>query len=236
MIPLQGRTPTRGYPVVTRLLLGINVAVWLYVLYLSRTPGDLESFYRAWSFDPAGFGAVLLPGNWGIETPLRFVTLVTHLFIHGGWLHVIGNMLYLWVFGDNVENALGSAAFLVFYLVCGSVPALGQALFTAGPLVGASGAIAGVLGAYLLLFPTARIATLVFLGIFITVIDLPAIIVIGLFIVTQVIEGIADLRFAVPEARHIAYFAHVFGFLAGMLLMPVLRGRSSSRRTKVGWG
>jgi membrane associated rhomboid family serine protease len=236
VIPLQDRTPTRGYPIVTRLLLGINVAVWIYVLYLSRTPGALEAFYRSWAFDPESFSSVLVPGNLGIETPLRFVTLVTHLFIHGGWLHIIGNMLYLWIFGDKVENALGSAAFLMFYVACGFVAALGQALFTADPLIGASGAIAGVLGAYLLMFPTARIATLVFLGIFITIIDLPAIIVIGLFILTQVIEGIADLRFAVPEARHIAYFAHVFGFLAGMLLMPVLRGRSSSRRTKVGWG
>jgi membrane associated rhomboid family serine protease len=227
VIPLQDRTPARGYPIVTRLLLGVNVALWIYVLYLSRTPGALEIFYRSWSFDP---------GSLNIETPLGFVTLLTHLFIHGGWLHIIGNMLYLWIFGDNVEHALGSAAFLVFYLACGLVAALGQALFTSGPLIGASGAIAGVLGAYLLLFPTARIATLVFLGIFITVIDLPAIIVIGLFILTQVIEGFADLRFAVPEARHIAYFAHVFGFLAGMLLMPLLRGRSSSRRTKVGWG
>ena len=227
MIPLQDRTPSRGYPIVTRLLLGINVAVWIYVLYLSRSPGALEAFYQAWSFDP---------GSLSLDASLRFVTLLTHLFIHGGWLHIIGNMLYLWIFGDNVENALGSAAFLVFYLACGFVAALGQALFTSGPLIGASGAIAGVLGAYLLLFPTARIATLVFLGIFITIIDLPAIVVIGLFILTQVIEGLADLRFAVPEARHIAYFAHVFGFLAGMLLMPVLRGRSSSRRTKVGWG
>ena len=227
MIPLQDRTPSRGHPIVTRLLLGINVAVWIYVLYLSRTPCALEDFYRSWSFDPAGLS---------IDAPVRLVTLLTHLFIHGGWLHIIGNALYLWIFGDNVENALGSASFLVFYLACGLVAALGQALFTSGPLIGASGAIAGVLGAYLFLFPTARIATLVFLGIFITVIDLPAIIVIGLFILTQVIEGLADLRFAVPEARHIAYFAHVFGFLAGMLLMPVLRGRSSSRRTKVGWG
>jgi membrane associated rhomboid family serine protease len=236
VIPLQDRTPSRGYPVVTRLLLGVNVAVWIYVLYLSRTPGALQAFYQSWSFDPADFGAAVMPGSWSSETPHRLVTLVTHLFIHGGWLHVIGNMLYLWIFGDNVENALGSLIFLVFYLACGVVAALGQALFTAGPLIGASGAIAGVLGAYLLLFPTARIATLVFLGIFITVIDLPAIIVIGLFILTQIIEGLADLRLAVPEAQHIAYFAHVFGFLAGMLLMPLLRGRSSSRRTKVGWG
>jgi membrane associated rhomboid family serine protease len=227
VIPLQDRTPSRGYPIATRLLLGINVAVWIYVLYLSRTPGALEAFYQSWSFDYRSLS---------VDTPLRFATLLTHMFIHGGWLHVIGNMLYLWIFGDNVENALGSAAYLAFYLACGVIAALGQALFTAGPLIGASGAIAGVLGAYLLMFPTARIATLVFLGIFITVIDLPAIIVIGLFIVAQVIEGLADLRFAVPEAQHIAYFAHVFGFLAGMLLMPVLRGRSSARRTKVGWG
>src|SRR5207237_6679749 len=111
----------------------------------------------------------------------------------------------------------------------GSVAAIGQGLVAPGPLVGASGAIAGVLGAYVLMYPTARIATLVFLGIFITVIELPAIIVIGLFIVVQVIEGLAELRLSAPAAQHIAYFAHLFGFVAGMLLLPLLRGRSTTR-------
>jgi len=233
MIPLHDEKSPRGYPIVTRLLLAINVALWLYVVYLSRTPGALEAFYGRWAFDLSEITGAVASGSWG---PLTFAPLVTHMFLHGGWLHIIFNMLYLWIFGDNVEDALGSATFLIFYLVCGIVAAIGQGLLAAGPLVGASGAIAGVLGAYLLMFPTARIATLVFLGIFITVINLPAIIVIGLFIVVQVLEGVAELRLTVPAAEHVAYFAHVFGFLAGMLLLPVLRGRSASRRTKVGWG
>ena len=233
MIPLHGEKSPRGYPIVTRLLLAINVALWLYVVYLSRTPAALEAFYGRWAFDLSEITSAIASGSIG---PLTFAPLVTHMFLHGGWLHIIFNMLYLWIFGDNVEDTLGSATFLLFYLVCGIVAAIGQGLLAAGPLVGASGAIAGVLGAYLLMFPTARIATLVFLGIFITVIELPAIIVIGLFIVVQVLEGVAELRLGVPAAQHVAYFAHVFGFLAGMLLLPVLRGRSASRRTKVGWG
>lgn len=233
MIPLHDEKSPRGYPIVTRLLIAINVGLWLYVVYLSRTPGALDAFYGRWAFDPSEIAGAVASGSWG---PLTFAPIVTHMFLHGGWLHIIFNMLYLWIFGDNVEDALGSATFLVFYLVCGIVAAVGQGLLAAGPLVGASGAIAGVLGAYLLMFPTARIATLLFLGIFITVIELPALIVIGLFIVVQVVEGVAELRLAVPAAQHVAYFAHVFGFLAGMLLLPVLRGRAASRRTKVGWG
>jgi membrane associated rhomboid family serine protease len=233
VIPLRDQRSPRGYPIVTRLLLGVNVALWLYVVYLSRTPGALDAFYARYAFDWSELVRAITSGSW---SPATFAPLVTHMFLHGGWLHVIFNMLYLWIFGDNVEDALGSAMFLVFYLVCGLVAAIGQGLLAPGPLVGASGAIAGVLGAYVLMYPTARISTLVFLGIFITVIDLPALIVIGLFIVVQVIEGLAELRLAAPAAQHIAYFAHVFGFVAGMLLLPVLRGRSGSRRTKVGWG
>jgi membrane associated rhomboid family serine protease len=219
--------------VVTRVLLLLNVVVWLYIVYLARTPGALDAFFARYAFDWSEMRGAIASGSLGSGT---FVPLVTHMFVHGGWFHVLGNMLYLWIFGDNVEDALGSAVFLGFYLLCGVVAAIGQGLFAAGPIVGASGAIAGVLGAYLLMFPTARISTLVFLGIFITVIDLPAIIVIGLFIVVQIVDAIAELRIAVPAAQHIAYFAHVFGFVAGMLLFTLLRGRSASRRAKVGWG
>jgi membrane associated rhomboid family serine protease len=236
VIPLRSRITPRAYPIVTRLILAANIVVWLYILTLARD-GQLEGFFATYAFDPAeSFGGLDAPGNWNIETPLRFIPLLTHLFLHGGWFHLLGNMLYLWIFGEGVEDALGSARFLLLYVVCGVVAALGQALFTSGPLIGASGAIAGVLGAYLIQFPASRIATLVFLGIFITIVELPAILVIGLFIVAQVIEGFTDLRIAVPAAQNIAYFAHVFGFLAGMLLAALLRGRSSSRRTRVGWG
>jgi len=232
VIPLRDERSPRSYPIVTRLLLATNLVLWLYVVSLSRSPAALDAFYANYAFDWSALSSAIAGGSISVAS---FVPLVTHMFLHGGWLHVLGNMLYLWIFGDNVEDALGSTTFLGFYLACGVVAAIGQGVLGSGPMVGASGAIAGVLGAYLLMFPTARIATLVFLGLFITVINLPAIIVIGLFIVVQVIEAVADLRIAAPAAQHIAYFAHVFGFLAGMLLARLLRGRSGSRRTTVGW-
>ena len=232
MIPLHDVNPVRGVPIVTRLLLAANILLWLYVLYLSRTPGAAEAFYERSAFDWGSFSAAFANGTVSLQT---FVPLFAHMFVHGGWLHVLGNMLYLWIFGDNVEDALGSLPFLGFYLICGVVSAIGQGLLAPGPLVGASGAISGVLGAYLLMYPTARVSTLIFLGIFISVIQLPAIIVIGMFIVLQIIEGVAELRLAVhPAAQQVAYFAHVFGFLAGVLLLPLLR-RSGARRVRPGW-
>ncbi len=136
-------------------------------------------------------------------------------------------MLYLWVFGDNIEDRLGSATYLLFYLLCGIVAAIGQGLVSPSPMVGASGAIAGVLGAYLVLFPTARIRTLIFLGIFITVLQLPALVVIGFFIVIQFIEGFASLRLSGHAAtENVAYFAHIFGFFAGIGLLLLLGGRT----------
>ena len=232
MIPLHDVNPVRGVPIVTRLLLAANILLWLYVLYLSRTPGAAEAFYERSAFDWGSFSAAFANGTVSLQT---FVPLFAHMFVHGGWLHVLGNMLYLWIFGDNVEDALGSLPFLGFYLLCGVVSAIGQGLLAPGPLVGASGAISGVLGAYLLMYPTARVSTLIFLGIFISVIQLPAIIVIGMFIVLQIIEGVAELRLAVhPAAQQVAYFAHVFGFLAGVLLLPLLR-RSGARRVRPGW-
>ncbi|HYR92957.1 MAG TPA: rhomboid family intramembrane serine protease [Methylomirabilota bacterium] len=234
MIPLHDANPSRGVPVVTRLLLFANIALWIYALYLSRQPGAMEAFYDRYSFDWTTFTAALSSGNASVST---FVPLITHQFLHGGWLHVLGNMLYLWIFGDNVEDAMGSVAFLGFYLLCGVIAAIGQGLVAPAPMVGASGAIAGVLGAYLVMYPTARVSTLVFLGIFITVIDLPALIVIGMFVVLQIIEGLAELRLAThAAAQQVAYFAHVFGFLAGVLLLPLLRRNSSSRRVRTGWG
>ena len=228
MIPLHDANPTRGVPVVTRLLLFVNIALWIYAIYLSRTPGAMEAFYDHYAFDWTTFVNQLSSGNASVAT---FVPLITHQFLHGGWLHVLGNMLYLWIFGDNVEDALGSVTFLVFYLLCGVVAAVGQGLVAPAPMVGASGAISGVLGAYLVMYPTARVATLVFLGIFITVIQLPALIVIGFFVVLQIIEGVAELRIAgQPATQQVAYFAHVFGFVAGAVLLPLLRrGRRSDR-------
>lgn len=224
MIPLSDANPTRGPVVVNRLLLFVNIAVWLYIVSLQRTPGALDAFFTRYAFDWGRFTHELASGAWTVST---FIPLFAHMFLHGGWLHIIGNMLYLWVFGDNVEDRLGSGTYLVFYLLAGIVAAVGQGLVAPSPMVGASGAIAGVLGAYLVLSPGARVRTLIFLGIFITVVQLPAIVVIGFFIVIQFIEGFASLRLSGPAAtEQVAYFAHIFGFFAGIVLVFVLRDRT----------
>ena len=224
MIPFSDSNPTRGPAIVNRVLLFVNIAVWLYIVSLQRTPGALEAFYDRYAFDWSRFTADLAGGAWSLNT---FVPLVSHMFLHGGWLHIIGNMLYLWVFGDNVEERLGSGTYLLFYLLCGVVAAVGQGVVSPGPMLGASGAIAGVLAAYLVLFPGARVRTLIFLGIFITVLQLPAIIVIGFFIVIQLIDAYASLRMSGHAASdQVAYFAHLFGFAAGLVLVFVLRDRT----------
>jgi len=208
VIPLHDANPAGRAPVVNRLLIAANVLVWLYTLSLARTPAALDAFYDA-----------------------LFVPLFTHIFLHGGWLHILGNMLYLWIFGDNVEDRLGSGPYLIFYLLCGIVAAIGQGLIAPEAMVGASGAIAGVLGAYLVMYPTARVSTLIFLGIFISVVQLPALIVIGFFIVLQVIDALAELRMTDHQAAsNIAYVAHIFGFVAGVLLLFLFRQQRDARR------
>jgi membrane associated rhomboid family serine protease len=219
-------------PIVNRLLLAVNLVAWIYVVYLTRQPGALEAFLDRYSFDWLEFTGRIASGDLGATT---LVPIVSHMFLHGGWLHFLGNMLYLWIFGDNIEDRFGSAQYLIFYLLCGIVAAIGQGLIAAGPMVGASGAIAGVLAAYLLMFPTARVSTLVFLGLFITIVELPALIVIGMFIVLQIIEGIAELRVAGHAAtQHIAYFAHLWGFAAGLLLQVFFRRSGAARRVRFG--
>jgi len=234
VIPFSDSNPTRGPAIVNRLLLFVNIVVWLYIVSLQRTPGALEAFYDRYAFDWTRFTADLAGGSWSANT---FVPLFTHMFLHGGWLHIIGNMLYLWVFGDNVEGRLGRGTYLLFYLSCGVIAAVGQGIVSPGPMLGASGAIAGVLAAYLVLFPGARVKTLIFLGIFITVLQLPAIIVIGFFIVIQLLDAFASLRLSGHAASdQVAYFAHLFGFAAGLVLVFVLRDRTprGTQRTRYG--
>ncbi len=234
MIPLHDSNPTRRVPIITRLLIGVNIVVWLYIFSISRDQATLNAFFDRYAFDWGAFTQQLSGGHVTVET---FVPLFAHMFLHASWLHIGSNMLFLWIFGDNVEDAVGNLPFLVFYLVCGIIAAIGQGLLVAGPMVGASGAIAGVLGAYLVMFPTARVSTLIFLGFFITVVNLPALIIIGYFIVLQILDGVAQLRMTVhPSTEQVAYFAHVFGFLAGILLLPLFRQRATTRRPRVGWG
>ena len=219
-------------PIVNRLLLALNLIVWIYIVYLTRQPGALEAFFDRYSFDWLEFTRRVSSGQLSVDT---FAPLFSHMFLHGGWLHFLGNMLYLWIFGDNVEDRFGSAQYLVFYLLCGIVAAVGQGLVAAGPMVGASGAIAGVLAAYFVMYPTARISTLVFLGLFITIVELPALIVIGMFILFQVIEGIAELRLGGHSAtQQIAYFAHLAGFAAGLLLLVFFRRTPAAGRARFG--
>ena len=232
MIPLRDANPVRSTPIVNRLLLAVNLVVWIYIVYLVRQPGAMEAFFDRYSFDWLEFTRRISSGDLGVAT---FVPLVSHMFLHGGWLHVLGNMLYLWIFGDNVEDRFGSAQYLVFYLLCGIVAAIGQGLVSPSPMVGASGAIAGVLAAYLVMYPTARVSTLVFLGFFITIVELPALIVIGMFIVLQVVEGVAELRLAGHAAtQQVAYFAHIFGFVAGLVLLVFFRRGDAARRVRFG--
>ena len=232
MIPLRDANPVRGLPIVNRLLLAVNLVAWIYVVYLTRQPGALDAFFDRYSFDWLEFTRRIASGDFGVDT---IAPLFTHMFLHGGWLHLIGNLLYLWIFGDNVEDRFGSVQYLVFYLLCGIVAAIGQGLIAPGPMVGASGAIAGVLGAYLVLSPAARVSTLVFLGFFITIVELPALIVIGMFIVLQILEGIAELRVAGhAAAQQVAYFAHIFGFAAGIVLLVFFRRGEPSRRARFG--
>jgi membrane associated rhomboid family serine protease len=232
VIPLRDLNPTARTPIVNRVLLAANILVWIYVLSLVRQPGAVAAFYDRYSFDWTLFATQMAQGHITLDA---LAPLITHMFVHGGWLHVIGNMVYLWIFGDNVEDRLGSGPYLVFYVLCGIVAAIGQGLVQPQPMVGASGAIAGVLGAYVVMFPAARISTLVFLGIFITIVQLPALIVIGFFVVLQVIDAFGELRLTAHQATaNIAYFAHIFGFVAGILLLLLFRQRREQGRFRFG--
>jgi membrane associated rhomboid family serine protease len=174
-----------------------------------------ESFIQQWAFVPRRFLAN--PGG-------DFLTLFTSMFMHAGWLHLLGNMLYLWIFGDNVEDRFGHVKFIVFYILCGIAATFAQLAFSSGsniPNLGASGAIAGVLGGYLLLFPRSRVNVLMGRG----VIPMPALAVIGLWIVIQFVSGIGSIS-NTAESGGVAYMAHIGGFIAGFVLTLFLRGRT----------
>jgi membrane associated rhomboid family serine protease len=233
MIPLRDDNPRRLRPVVTVALIAANVLFFFYELSLGQQ--GLQEFLMGSAFVPARlFGAA--PYSGGGELQLGGALL--SMFLHGGWAHIAGNMLFLWIFGDNVEDRLGHFRFVVFYLACGLVATYAQAIAQPGlavPTVGASGAIAGVLGAYLYLHPTARIHTLVFLGFFITFVEVPALVFLPFWFVLQFISGIAAIGAATSaQAGGVAWFAHIGGFIAGPLLLLALGGRRRPRRPRYG--
>ena len=218
MFPLYDDNPTRITPYFTYGLIGMNVLVFLHEINLSNL--QLEQFFQLYAVIPQE-----LTINWSGE----WTTLFTSQFLHGGWWHLISNMVYLWVFGNNIEDRLGHFKYLLFYLTCGAIAALCQwfiGMYSAVPSLGASGAISGVLGAYLIWFPQARITTLIFLGFFITTINVPALVIIGIFFVQNLISGFASLQAAANmsvETGGVAYWAHLGGFVVGSIFALVNR-------------
>ena len=235
MIPLRDANPTRRTPVVTLGLILACFVVFAWELGLQATSeASLNAFVTEWGVVPA---ELLEAWGAGQIVSQETATLVTSQFLHGGWLHLIGNMLYLWIFGNNIEDRLGRIVFLLFYLAGGVIAALAQVAVdpdSTVPLIGASGAIAATLGAYLVLFPGARITTLVFLGFFYQLINVPAVVVLGFWFFLQLLDGIGSL--GMETGAGIAFFAHIGGFVAGAAVGWLLRvgGRTPVQRGRVG--
>jgi len=229
MFPIQDSVPSRSVPVVTRALILINVVVFFFELSLSRE-SIIQLFYLfgvvpARFTDPEGAASIGFPIG-------SYWSLLTHQFLHGGWLHIVANMWTLWIFGDNVEDRMGPLRFIIFYLVCGVLAALTQVLVTPDatiPSVGASGAIAGVLGAYLLFFPTARLIVLIPILFFPFFFELPAVIFLVFWFFIQLFSGTAMLA-SPQQVGGIAFWAHIGGFIAGMLLCIFFVRRPVRRR------
>ncbi len=224
MIPLRDANPTRRRPVVTIGIITIAFLAFGLELAVQATGGDdaLESLFRSLGVVPDELLGAIADGRL-LDTSV--LALVTHQFLHGGWLHIGGNLLYLWIFGNNVEDRFGRLGFLAFFLAGGVVAAFTQVAIDPAsdiPLIGASGAIATVLGAYIVVFPGARVLSIVFLGFFFQLIEVPALIVLGLWFLLQVIDGLASLGIH-ETVGGVAIFAHIGGFVAGLAVGLVHR-------------
>lgn len=223
MIPLRDDIPTLRFAYVTYLLIAINVLVFFYEVSL----GDqgFIRFINEWGYTPADVTSTIRDGNFD---PKILATLLTSVFLHGGWLHIIGNMLYLHIFGNNVEDSMGHGRFVVFYLLIGILANFGQVIVSPDsttPGVGASGAIAGVLGAYLLLYPRAGVLMIVPIFFFIQLITLPAVVVLLFWFVLQLFQGTLTLAAGQAGAGGVAFWVHAAGFVLGMLLIYPFRRR-----------
>ncbi|MGD0201377.1 MAG: rhomboid family intramembrane serine protease [Bryobacteraceae bacterium] len=222
MIPLRDTERSESPPIVTSLIIVANAIAFFYELSLDP-----------WSRNHliATFGVV--PEHFS------YLSLLTSMFLHGGWMHVIGNMWFLWIFGDNVEDILGHVRYLLFYLLCGVAAGLAHIAANAGshlPAIGASGAIAGVMGAYLVKYPHARILTLVPVFVFLTTFELPAAVVLVYWFVLQIFSGLGSVVYSQISQQGVAWFAHVGGFLAGVVLIWILPTRPRYRlRSELHW-
>ncbi|NOK58097.1 MAG: rhomboid family intramembrane serine protease [Chloroflexi bacterium AL-W] len=216
MIPIGDNNPTRRYPIINHLLIAINILAFIYELSLGQR--GLNEFIATWGVRSVDVIA-LIGGEFSLLIPVLQQSLVS-MFLHGGWLHIGSNLLFLWIFGDNVEDNFGSFSYLIFYLLCGFGAVLAQAFLTPNspvPSIGASGAISGVMGAYLLMYPTASIRALLPIFFFIPVL-VPAWAMIIFWFVSQLLNGYASLTEAAQMMGGIAYGAHIGGFVVGFIL------------------
>jgi len=214
MIPLRDIIPSRTVPYITVTIIVLNGLAWLFELSLPRE--DLPEFLRVYGVVPAAFHPA---------------TLISSMFLHGGWSHIIGNMWYLWIFGDNIEDRLGHGRFIVFYLLCGIAAAVGQIVvdpFSRLPTIGASGAIAGVMGGYFVLYPQSRVLTLI-PWIFLQIVELPAIVLLGFWFLMQLFSAGAIAVTASTHGGGVAFAAHVAGFVTGIIGVFVFKKRDYDR-------
>lgn len=222
MIPLKDNVPTRSFPIITISLVLVNILIFLWSW---TQPGEyLENFlFKYYALNPAELLTSLTARPNLL--PYNLLTIFTSMFLHGGILHVAGNMLYLWIFGNNVEDSMGRFRFLLFYLLAGLVAALVQFSFdptSSIPMVGASGAVSGILGAYLILFPRARVKTLIFIFIFITTVDIPAMLLLSIWFFFQI---------AFSYSQGVAWFAHIGGFIFGVICAKIFTFGSRKVKT-----
>ena len=226
MFPLKDDNPTHGTPIITVGLILANALVFFYQFSLEMgDPRAGEAFIKEFGLIPCRLADAC---RSAADLPSPILTIFTSMFMHGGLFHITGNMLYLWIFGNNIEDVLGHGRYLIFYLASGVVAALAQTGIgpsSTVPMVGASGAVSGVLGAYLVLFPHAYVTTLIILGFFFRVVKIPAVIVLGFWIVLQVLNGLGSFG----ASGGVAFFAHIGGFVTGMGLLFVLKPRTRTR-------
>jgi membrane associated rhomboid family serine protease len=221
LIPLRDINPTERFAIVTFTLIVLNIAVFVYELTFG-TPGG-ETFLLSYALIPT---RLFYPDSATVGTIPAAATLFTSMFLHGGWLHIAGNMLYLWIFGNNVEDATGRVRFFIFYLLCGLFAALAHAFLNSSsltPMIGASGAVSGVLGAYVLLYPRARVVTLVLFGFYIRTVEVPALIVLGLWFVLQFLNVLVSSG----SGGGVAWHAHIAGFAAGIALIGLFKRKDA---------
>jgi len=222
VFPLRDDNPTEGIPWVTLLVIGACVGVWVLVQGAGLDPASLSGSVCALGAIPAEVAGRVAEGGPCRLGGLTWQALFTSMFLHGGWFHLVGNMWFLWIFGNNIEDAMGAGRFAVFYVLAGTLAALAHVVTDPGspvPMVGASGAISGVMGAYLVLYPRARVDTLFYFLIFFRIIPLPAWVILGYWFAIQLLSTGAG------AGPGVAYAAHVGGFLAGILLVPFFARR-----------